>query len=80
MRKLFNISCIFLFGYLVLWSVIYFWIMGLDVLHFFDYFLLSWGGAGEIPAFIQWGAISGAILIALIYVAINGVSKRGNVG
>lgn len=78
MKKVAKILSIIFVSYMVLWSALYFWIMKLDTSHFIEYFQLSWTNPGETPAFIQWGAILGTILVVLGYIARVAWVKRSD--
>ena len=67
MKKIAEILIVIIISYVTLWSTLYFWIMGLNTSHFIEYFQLSWISSGEIPSFIQWGAILGTILVTIAY-------------
>ena len=49
-------------GYAVGWTLIYTLQMHGDFQYFFTYLYLAWTGPGEIPAFIQVGAIGVALV------------------
>lgn len=55
------------FCYLVLWFFTYSFVMSFDYEYIISYFYLSWSSPGEIPAFIQWVALSGCLLVAVIF-------------
>lgn len=49
--------------YAIIWTVIYAIFMSFDFRYFAVYFLLSWTGPGEIPAYIQILSITITFLI-----------------
>jgi hypothetical protein len=56
--------------YLISWSIAYFWLMGSEFKHYFEYLRLAWTSPGEIPAFIQIASIIATILIMLVIIMV----------
>ena len=52
-------------GYFASWLVAYIFFVGFDFSHLIRYFVQSWAGPGEVPAFIQWTGVIGGILSAI---------------
>ena len=77
MKKFAKLLIIVVVTYLISWTAMYFWLMKSDTSHFAEYLRLSWTGPGEIPTFIQGGAIGCTFLVLLIYVVSSYRARRG---
>ena len=66
MKKWGTIFGLFLATYFVVWTLVYALLMGGDFQYYGRYLHLAWTSPGEIPAMIQFVALSCAIVAALV--------------
>jgi len=57
--------------YCAAWTISFMFFVGLDFQYYFEYLALAWTGPGEIPAFIQWGALTITLMTIVSVVVIR---------
>ena len=76
--RIFKYSLLAVGLYMFLWTIGYVYFMKFDLKFYFDYLWLSWMDPGEVPAYIQFFAITFTLLPFLVFLLWKYLSRKGS--